>query len=489
MRAGKGAVFIGAAKWLDVVATMVTLLFTARLISPEAFGIYGMALLAVLIPETVLGGALAESLIQRKDLRSGHLNGAFALHVVLFVLLIGGLFLLSPLVAAHFSEPQLAVIVPVIAGTILVSCIGAVPGAILQRELRFGAIAFGDAAGTIAAAALGIGLAFAGFGVWSLVFMEMGRRVAKQACFIVAAKWFPTFKFKFDDIRELLRFNLLTLATRLLLQFDQAIPSFFVGSILGAQALGYFNMAFRILQQISAVMMAPFASVALPVASAVQHDRQRMHVFLGAATRAAALLAFPVFVGASAVAPVALPLLLGQEWAPVGLAAQILILTAIRSPANVFNGEVLRGIGKPGLQVATVLSGTALALVLVPIATTYGIAWTCVAVLLRGLLQWVVAAIVVERTIGYPAQRQFLVGWESMVASAVMGVAVVAVTPLAAPHLQSGVLFGVLVLLGAIVHLSLLFILAPKLLRKLVDLAVALARRDRNGVARVLGLT
>ncbi|HEX5006049.1 MAG TPA: oligosaccharide flippase family protein, partial [Hyphomonadaceae bacterium] len=381
IRAGKGAIFIGAAKWLDVFGTMVTLLFTARLLSPEAFGIYGMALLAILIPETILGGALAESLIQRRDLRPGHLNGAFALHAVLLVLLVGGLLQVNPFIVAHFHEPQLRLVVPVMAGCVFFSCLGAVPGAILQRELRFGAIALGDAAGSIAAAVVGIGFAFAGFGVWSLVFMEMSRRFAKHLCFIAAARWFPTLRFGLNDIRELLRFNLFTLVTRLLLQFDQAIPSFFVGSILGAQALGYFNMAFRILQQISAVMLAPFTSIALPVASAVQHDRQRLHGFLSAATRAAALLAFPVFVGASAVAPVALPLLLGEEWAPVGLAAQILILTAIRSPANVFNGEVLRGVGKPGLQVATVLAGTILALILVPIAAPYGIAWTCAAVL------------------------------------------------------------------------------------------------------------
>jgi O-antigen/teichoic acid export membrane protein len=227
----------------------------------------------------------------------------------------------------------------------------------------------------------------------------------------------------------------------------------------------------------------------LPVASAIQHDRQRLHAFLGGASRAAALLAFPIFVGAAAVAPIAVPFLLGSHWTPVGVAAQILILTAIRSPANVLNGEVLRGVGKPAMQLAVALFGAFLGLILAPFATPYGIAWASAAVLVRGLLQWILAAVIVERTLGYPAPRQFLVGWESMAASAVMGVAVLAVTPLAAPYLQPGPLFGVLVLFGAVVHMGVLSVLAPKLPRKLIDLAAALVRRDRNGVARVLGIT
>src|SRR5690606_6921118 len=257
-RAGKAALWISAAKWFDVVGAMLTLLFTARLLPPEAFGVYGMALLAMLVPEIVVGGALAESLIQRKDLRPGHLNGAFWLHIVLFAAFAAGLVLVTPLIVDLFEEPALALALPVMLVSVLFSCLGAVPGAILQRDLRFGAVAIGDVASTIAAAVLGIGLALAGFGMWSLIWMEVGRRIAKYGVFIAAARWLPTLKFEVADLVELMRFNLLTLTTRLLGQLETAIPKFFVATFLGAQALGYFNMAIRLYQQISAVMIAPF---------------------------------------------------------------------------------------------------------------------------------------------------------------------------------------------------------------------------------------
>jgi len=488
-RAGKAALWVSAAKWLDVIGAMLTLLFTARLLPPEAFGVYGMALLAIIIPETVLSGALAESLIQRKELRPGHLNGAFVLHMGLFAIFMAGLWFVTPLIVDHFKEPALALIVPIMSASILFACLGAVPGAILQRGLRFGVISMGDAAATVTAAVLGIGLALAGFGMWSLIWMEVGRRFAKYIVFIIAARWLPSLSFTRADIADLVRFNLLTLTTRLLAQLDSAIPRFFVGTILGAQALGYLNMAFRLYQQISAVMLAPFTAVALPVAAAVQHDRERLHATFASGTRAATMLAFPVFIGAAAVAPVALPLLLGAQWTPVVAAAQILLLTAIRSPANAFNGEILRGTGKPGLQLSIALFGAVLGLILAPIATPYGVAWASAAVLFRGMLQWVLAAMIVERTLGYPASRQFLIGWESMLAAAIMGVAVLAVTPFAAVYLKSGFLFGALVVFGAVVHISALFLLAPRLARRLIGLGGAIIRRDRQGITRLLGLS
>jgi O-antigen/teichoic acid export membrane protein len=245
-RAGKAALWVSAAKWLDVIGSMVTLLFTARLLPPEAFGVYGMALLAILIPDTVLSGALTESLIQRKELRPGHLNGAFFIHMALFAVFGAGLLLVTPLIVAHFEEPALAQIVPILSAAILFGCVGAVPGAILQRDLRFGVISIGDALSSLTAAVVGIGLAFAGFGIWSLIGMEVGRRFTKYSVFIAAARWFPSWKFNRADMADLVRFNLLTLAARLLGQLDSAIPRFFVGTILGAQALGYRNMAIRL---------------------------------------------------------------------------------------------------------------------------------------------------------------------------------------------------------------------------------------------------
>jgi hypothetical protein len=120
--------------------------------------------------------------------------------------------------------------------------------------------------------------------------------------------------------------------------------------------------------------------------------------------------------------------------------------------------------------------------------TSYGIVAVSLAVLLRGVVQWVVAAFVVQRTLGSPALKQFTIGWESFVAAVGMGVTVLVVQPWL-EFLPRAASLSLLVVLGVVVHMALLAIVAPNLAKRLVSFGGALLRRDRKGMSRILGLT
>lgn len=487
-RAGKAAAWVAVSKWFDLIGAMVTLAVTARLLSPDVFGIFGMAMLATLLPEVVLGGSLADGVIQRKDLRPGHLNGVFWMHVGLFVIFMAGLWFMTPLVVAQFNQPQLAQIVPVVAASSLFWALCTVPGALLRREMRFGVICIADTLSTTAALIFGVGMALMGYGVWALVWSEIARRFTKCAALWIASGWFPTFAFTRTDISDLMRFNLLAVLNQIIMQIETAVPKYFIGMFLGPTALGHFNMAVRFYQQLTTVLLAPFSSVALPVVASVQHDREQLHAAFAAGTKAATMLAFPAFIGAAAVAPVAIPLIFGEQWIPAVAAAQIMTLAAVRAPVNVFNGEVLRGTGKPGIQTALTTLGALILIVLVPLLTAYGIAMVSLAVLARGLVQWVLAAFIVQRTLGYPLIKQFTIGWQSFFAAVGMGLAVTIVIPWLEMLPRTATLV-ILIVIGLAAHMTLLSILAPKLAQRLVNLFKALIRRDRKGLSRVLGLS
>ncbi|RYZ15156.1 MAG: lipopolysaccharide biosynthesis protein [Alphaproteobacteria bacterium] len=488
LRAGKAAGWVVVSRWFDLIGSLVTLAITARLLPPETFGIFGMAMLACLIPELVLSGALGDGVIQRKDLRPGHLNGVFWLHVVLFLVFMAGLFLMTPLFAAQFDQPMLTDIIPVMALSIVFWVLSVVPGALLRRELRFGALCVADALSTAAAFIVGVGMALMGFGVWSLVWQEIARRCVKWIAMSISARWAPSVTFTRADVTDLLRFNVLGLATRIIYELETAIPKYFIGLFLGAQMLGYFNMAVRFYQQLTQVLLSPFTSVALPVIASIQHDREQLHATFAAGTKAATMLAFPAFIGAAAVAPVAIPLIFGETWIPAIPAAQIMIIAAVRAPVNAFNGELMRGTGHPGIYTTLVGLGAIMMAVMVPLVTSFGIAAVSLTILVRGIVQWAVAAYVVQRTVGYPAIKQFTIGWQSFIAAAGMGI----VVALALPWLEflpRPVSLGLLGLLGVVVHMALLSILAPQLAKRLLSFFVALARRDKKSLTRILGLT
>ena len=78
-------------------------------------------------------------------------------------------FVVAPAVAFYFGEPRLHRIMQALASQFLISAFAVVPGALLERDLKFRARSVLDLLSTIAASVLTLTLAYCGYGVWALV--------------------------------------------------------------------------------------------------------------------------------------------------------------------------------------------------------------------------------------------------------------------------------------------------------------------------------
>lgn len=466
---GKAALWATAAKWFDVAGSAIAFLILARMLGPETFGLYGVILLAALIPETLIGGSLSEALIQKRELEDAHVSGVFWLQAILAGLMAALLALIAPHIGALFERDELAQLLPVFACALLPLAMSAAPAAVLQREFRFGSIAAVDAAASLGAGAVGVALALTGFGIWALIWMEIARRCVRLAGFMLAARWLPGLAVKLRHVLELWRFSAATLATRIVSQTDNAIPRLFLG-LVDVTALGYFSLAQRLFQQASALILAPFNALALPMSAHLQQHSDRLRQMLEDATRLAALVSYPLFIGGAAIAPLAIPLLFGSAWAPAVPAVQIMLLLGVRAATASFNGAVLRGVGLPGQHLLIVAAGAVFLLLVAPIAAQWGIAAMAAAVLLRGLLTWAIGAALVQRAIGYPAPKQVFVGWQSLVAAGGSAVFVLWLHALLAGALNAWLLLAVLVASGAVAHLLALALLSPQAAKRLLNL-------------------
>jgi hypothetical protein len=92
-------------------------------------------------------------------------------------------------------------------------------------------------------------------------------------------------------------------------------------------------------------------------------------------------------------------------------------------------------------------------------------------------------ALLLQRVVGYPATRQFSIGWESLVSAVVMA-AVVIGARLGLGKIESGpVLLATSIALGAATYALALRAFAPATVRMFTQIAMALCRRDRAGAA------
>lgn len=333
---------------------VLRLLFTivlARLVTPEDFGLMGMAFvvtyLALLVGDLGIGAAL----VQRRDLRASHVTTAFTISSLAGAGLAALAVVTAKPVSEFFDEPRLAPVVAVVGLTFLCKGVQGVPRDLMRRELLFRPYAATAAIALVAGVSVGVVAGVLGAGVWALVAYSVVESVTAMVLSLAvswrAGSWRPAVGFDRAAARDLAGFASYLLGARGLVYVQNTADNVVVGRFLGAAALGFYGVAYRTMlvpvQKVADVV----GQVAMPGLAAVQDDPERLRRGALRAQRASAAVVFPLSFGVVTVAPLALPLVLGARWTPAVVTVQILALNGPRLVLGQMAASLFLAIGRP----------------------------------------------------------------------------------------------------------------------------------------------
>ena len=485
----EGAIWTAARNLLQVVLSLTALAVVARELGPHAYGVFGIAMLVISVAEMITGGALTDSIVQRKDLDSGHVDATFWLS--------SGLAIVFGALIAAFAEPlarlaggsQATEVLTVLACLLPITVGSRVPMALLARDLRFRTSSQIGALATILSCGTGIVLALRGTGIWTLVVMEAVRSSVNLVGAFVAVQWRPRRRGRWQHLRELSRFNAGTLATYAVGYADLLLPRLLVSHLMGAQTLGLFMLAARVPTELSQLLTAPLHGVATAACARAQETREELHRLIVGMYKTSRLLVFPTFLGMAALAPYLIPLLFGPRWAPAVPAIQILMLGGLRSATGAFNTAILFGVGHVQAPLILFGAGCLLQVILFPALASWGLMGAAIAMLGRQFGNWPLACLLINRATGLSIWRQVEGGTSILVAAGATASLVWATARLLEPILPITAVILVSVFVGAMGYLAALRLLAPATLRTATALTGAFLRRDRSKVEAILSQT
>ena len=176
LQAKTSTLAITGAKWVAIGSLsqksiqMLLVVFLARLLSPEDFGLIAVASLMLIFAGRVKQLGLHGALVQRKEDLEEAANAYFFLNIGLAVLTFALVLAVSPLAAWFFNDNRVALIVNVMALRVLAEAAGAVQRSLTVRALDFRRQTFVLLAETIVTAGVAVFLAVRGLGVWALVY-------------------------------------------------------------------------------------------------------------------------------------------------------------------------------------------------------------------------------------------------------------------------------------------------------------------------------
>ena len=327
---------------------LVSTAILARLLSPADFGLVAFALVFIALLDTISDLGLSPGVvISKPEELEERADTAFVLTVGIGAALSALTAVVAVPIGQLLGEPELRPLLSVLGLTFLLRSLGATHYALAQKRIDFRSRTVAEVTGVLVRGLAGIALALAGAGPWSLVLGYLAGSFAISAAMWVLIDWRPRLRVARAQIPRMLRFGGTLTGVDILAGVIAQVDYFFVGRVLGTQALGLYTIGFR-LPELIVINLALVASrVLFPAFAAV--DREALGRAFLRAFRYIALIALPTAVALFILAEPVVLAVFGDQWHGSVGPMRILTLYALAVTLGIPAGTAYKATGNAGV--------------------------------------------------------------------------------------------------------------------------------------------
>lgn len=298
------------------VSTMVYTAVISRLLDPRAFGLMAVATMATVLGNFIARMGVAQAIIQKPDLDEEDVRAAATAALLLGAVCFAVMWVLAPTIAGYFRKPDAIPLLRYMGVSFFFVGLSMTSQGLLRRSLRFKELAIVRVARqVIGYLVVGLGLAFAGYGVASLV------AAALVSSFL---GWFLQYLYARHPLRPVFHrgpfmaifsFGARSSFIRFLEYIGSNLDTLVVGRVVNAALLGQYNRAFILVNMpLTNYLATALTSVLFPGLSMIQDDPPRMRRAYVGLMSLGGLVLFPMCAGLAVAAPEAVQTVLGDQW-------------------------------------------------------------------------------------------------------------------------------------------------------------------------------
>src|SRR5580704_14487043 len=362
-KAIRGGVARVGAQAIYFAVRIGALMILARLLDPKDFGLVGMVTAFTSVFFLFRDFGLSTATIQRVDITDEQISTLFWINLLVGAILTVLLSVLAPLVARFYHEPRLFWVTIALATGFVINAAGVQHSAILQREMRFTALAVIQIVALMVSTVLGIGMALWGYGYWSLVGLSVMLPLVSTVAFWMATSWIPGKPRKGVGIRSMIRFGGSVTLISLIVYVAYNLDKVLLGRFRGAQALGIYGRSYQIINIPTDNLNSAVGEVAFAALSRLQDDPVRLRNYFLKGYSLVLALTVPITCIIGIFPHDLIMVILGSKWNAavriLQLLAPTILIFAIINPL----GWLLFAMGmiKRSLQIALVLTPVVIA--------------------------------------------------------------------------------------------------------------------------------
>ena len=346
----------------------------ARLLSPPLFGLMMIVNSIKTGVELISDVGIKQNIVSNQ---AGHTpdfyDTAWTLKVIRGVLLGAAFFLASNLFATFFEQPQLAVIMPVIAITFVFLGFQSTSSALLQKRKTIGPSTSAEVIVAAISLMVHVSLALITPTIWALV---LGSVFTSVAALIASYLTIPGTRHRFmidrESAREIFAFGKWIFLSSIIYFAAMNFDRLYFAKLISLTELGIYSIARSLSDMLSNLVIRTTNMVLFPSVAAMRTTAPEIRARLLHARRMVLALVAVLLGCFVAMSDAVVNLLYDQRYATAGLILPVLLLGVWLAILSVVNDSILLGLGKPayttsanGAKLATIVVG-------VPIAFHYG---------------------------------------------------------------------------------------------------------------------
>lgn len=400
----------------------------ARLLLPKEYGIIAVVLVFINLANVFVSNGFGEALVQKKDTDDTDFSTAFYCSLAVAVVLYFVLFFSAPFIAKIYHYDDLVPVLRVLSLKIIISSISTVQHAYVSKKMIFKRFFFSTIGGTLVSAVVGIGMAYAGFGVWALVAQYLVNTVIDTVILFITIPWRPKMSFSIQAAKRIVSYGWKITASALINTGYSELRNLVIGGFYTTTELAFYNRGNQFPALVINNIDTAVGTVVFPAMARSNDDKKRLKAVSRRALKTTSYLIFPLLIGMAVVARSLVMILLTEKWEPCIFFLQVGCIYFMCQPIQTTNWQIIKAVGRSDLCFKLEVLKKAIGISMLIVSITFGVKAIAVTSAVFGMISMFINMVPNGKLINYTVKEQILDLLPALILSILMGVLVHTVT-------------------------------------------------------------
>lgn len=434
------------------LVTFIVSIVLARILTPEDYGVVALVTVFTSILQVFVDSGLGTALIQKKNADDLDFSSVFYFNFVVCIVLYIIMFFTAPVISVFYNDSSLISIIRVSSLTIVISGVKGIQQAYVSRNMLFKRFFFATLGGTIFSAFIGIGFAYAGFGVWAIVVQQLSNTAIDTFILWITVKWRPKKMFSIKRLKELLNFGWKLLVSSLFDTIYNNLRNLIIGKNYSSADLAYYNQGDKFPKLIVTNINSSIDSVLLPTLASAQDESNRVKNMTRRAIKTSTYIMAPLMMGLAFCATPIVRLILTEKWLPCVPYLQIFCITYMFWPIHTANLNAINAMGRSDYFLKLEIAKKTIGMILLLSTMHFGVMVMAYSLLVTTVTSMIINSWPNRTLLGYSLKEQIVDIFPGVFLALLMGTAISLVRLLALPDI---VTLALQIPLGAMIYIGL----------------------------------